>query len=497
MMSINQILTGRPFRTAKYLFLFITVLSSCSNNLPEGLTPSAEAVIIPDYSSVTIPVNIAPMNFGISDDATKYKIRIYNNKGDEIIIKSSDGRVLIPSSPWSRLLSSTGNGELMTDIYAFGKEGWKRYSTITNHVVTDKADDYLVYRLIEPGYETWNKMGIYQREVSSFRESPVMINDYSDGNCMNCHSFRANNTDHMMFHMRGENGGTVIYDEGNLKKVDTKTDSTIAAGVYPAWHPSGNFIAFSVNNIVQSFHAVPGKKIEVYDTLSNIVLYDVKKNIISTHPALSSSGMLETFPAWSPDGRYLYFCSAFKKPMNTYNEIRYDLMRISFDPQTSGFGDVEEVLAVSDSSRSISFPRLSPDGRYLLFCMSDYGNFMIWHPESDLHLLDLADGSVSEIAVNSERAESYPAWSSSGRWIVFASRRQDGLYTRPYYSYMDEKGDFSKPFVLPQRDPDFYSGFMKSFNRAEPVTSRIDLNPRKLEKVVHSEALKSDFLSWR
>lgn len=492
-MSINENLTSRLSRYLKYLFLLIIVLPSCTDNVPEGLTQSGEAVINPDYSSVTIPVNIAPMNFSISGDEEKYKIRVYNKNGDEILIKSSDGKVIIPAARWTKLLSLTGSGDLMTDIYAYGTEGWKRYNTITNHVVTDKVDNYLVYRLIEPGYETWNKMGIYQREVSSFRESPVMLNDFSGGNCMNCHSFRANSTDHMMFHMRGENGGTVIYDEGNLKKVDTKTDSTIAAGVYPAWHPSGNFIAFSVNNIVQSFHAVPGKKIEVYDTLSNIVLYDVKKNIISTHPGLSSSGMLETFPAWSPDGRYLYFCSALKKPMKNYNEIRYDLMRISFDPQTSAFGDVEAVLAVSDSSRSISFPRLSPDGRYLAFCMADYGNFMIWHPESDLYLLDLADGRVSEIEVNSERAESYPAWSSSGRWIVFASRRQDGLYTRPYYSYMDEKGNFSKPFVLPQGDPDFYSGFMKSFNRAEPVASEIDLDPRKLEKVVHSEALKSDF----
>jgi len=440
---------------------------------------------------------MAPLNFRITDEAEKYKVRIYNNKGDELIIKSSDGKILIPSGRWEKLLASTGNGDLMTDIYAYMPEGWKRFSTITNHVVTDPADDYLVYRLIEPGYETWNKMGIYQREISTFRESPVMLNDFSGGNCMNCHSFRANNTDHMMFHMRGENGGTVIYEEGKLRKVDTKTDSTIAAGVYPAWHPSGNFIAFSVNNIVQSFHAIPGKKIEVYDTLSNIVLYDVKKNKISTNPGLSSSGMLETFPAWSPDGLYLYFCSAVKKPMDKYNEIRYDLMRIPFDAQTAGFGEPEKVLAVSDSSRSISFPRLSPDGRYLVFCMAGYGNFMIWHPESDLYILDLADGSVREIPVNSERTESYPAWSSSGRWIVFASRRQDGLYTRPYYAYMDDSGNFSKPFVLPQRDPDFYSGFMKSYNRAEPVTSRVDLDPRKLEKVSRSGALKSEFISGR
>lgn len=478
-----------------YFVLLILVTASCSLSIPDVQTESGEATVIPDYSSVTIPVNIAPLNFRIADAAGSYKVHIYNNEGDEIIIKSSDGRILIPSGKWKKLLVSTGNGDLMTDIYAQGAEGWKKFSTITNHVVTDPVDSYLVYRLIEPGYETWNRMGIYQREVSTFRESPVMLNDFSDGNCMNCHSFRANSTDHMMFHMRGGNGGTIIYEDGELKKVDTKTDSTIAAGVYPSWHPSGNYIAFSVNNIVQSFHAICGKKIEVYDTLSNIILYDVRKNIVSTHPGLSSPGMLETFPAWSPDGRYLYFCSAVKKPMDQYDQIRYDLMRIPFNPETSGFGDIEEVLNVSDSIRSVSFPRLSPDGRYLMFCMADYGNFMIWHPESDLYLLDMADGNVRKMPVNSELTESYPVWSSSGRWIVFGSRRLDGLYTRPFYAYMDVKGNIHKPFVLPQKDPDFYTDFMKSFNRSEPVISAIDLDPRKLEKAAHSEAIKSEFLS--
>lgn len=496
-MRITRLSICRSRQIITYSLLLVLITASCSLSIPDVQTASGEATVIPDYISVTLPVNIAPMNFRIADPAGSYKVHIYNNEGDEIIIKSSDGRVLIPSGKWKKLLTSTGKGDLKTDIYARGSEGWKKFNTITNHVVPDPVDSYLVYRLIEPGYETWNRMGIYQREVSSFRESPVMLNDFSDGNCMNCHSFRANSTDHMMFHMRGENGGTVIYDEGELKKVDTKTDSTIAAGVYPAWHPNGNYIAFSVNNIVQSFHAVRGKKIEVYDTLSNIILYDVRKNIVSTHPDLSSPGMLETFPAWSPDGRHLYFCSAVSRPMDQYDEIRYDLMRIPFDPETSGFGDIENVLTVSDSSRSISFPRLSPDGRYLMFCMADYGNFMIWHPESDLYLLDLVDGNVRKMPVNSDLTESYPAWSSSGRWIVFGSRRLDGLYTRPFYAYMDEAGNFNKPFVLPQKDPDFYTEFMKSFNRSEPVTSAVDLDPRKLEKAAQSEAIKSEFLSSR
>src|SRR5450759_4167152 len=92
-------------------------------------------------------------------------------------------------------------------------------------------------------------MGIYQRCLENFIESPIMINDMSDSNCMNCHSFCRNNSHTMMFHMRGKHAGTVIYRDGKVSKVNTKTDHTISPGVYPAWHPGGRYIAFSVNHI--------------------------------------------------------------------------------------------------------------------------------------------------------------------------------------------------------------------------------------------------------
>jgi hypothetical protein len=92
--------------------------------------------------------------------------------------------------------------------------------------------------------------------------------------------------------MRSEHGGTVIYRDGKLSKINTKTSKTIANGMYPAWHPSGKYIAFSVNNIVQSYHAIPGRTVEVYDTLSNIVLYDVDKNVITSCDALSDPDYL-------------------------------------------------------------------------------------------------------------------------------------------------------------------------------------------------------------
>jgi len=475
------------------LILFILLNQGCSNDITSFTNADQDPVIEPDYTSVTIPPNIAPLNFRIKQPGDRFFARFYNQKGIDFTITSKSGIIEIPRKKWRRLLSSASPGSYSVDICIKISGRWEKYNTVTNSIASDSVDKYLVYRLIEPGFETWNKMGIYQRNLEDFMEIPVMLNSYSDGNCMNCHSFCRNNGDDMMFHMRGTNAGTIIYQNGELSKVNTKTKNAISPGVYPSWHPEGNYIAFSVNNIVQSFHSLPDKKVEVYDTLSDVVVYDIKKNIVTGCNALSVPGSLETFPSWSPDGRYLYFCSAVKRPPDQFSKVHYDLLRIPFDPLNCSFGIPDTVWKVSEAGKSISFPRISPDGRYLMVCISDYGNFTIWHSESDLYILDLTNGKVHMPDINSSRSESFHNWSSSGRWIVFSSRRGDGLFTRPFFSYFDKDGEAHKPFLLPQKDPAFYNDFLKSYNVPELVKEKTALNPRLLYKIVTTEPKNATF----
>ena len=39
---------------------------------------------------------------------------------------------------------------------------------------------YIAYRLIDPGYQLWNEMGIYQRELASFDQEPILENRLMD-----------------------------------------------------------------------------------------------------------------------------------------------------------------------------------------------------------------------------------------------------------------------------------------------------------------------------
>ena len=108
----------------------------------------------------------------------------------------------------------------------------------------------------------------------------------------------------MLLHVRQANSGTIIVNDGKVSRVNLKRDYTISSGVYPSWHPTAKLIAFSTNLTRQAFHTAHLNKIEVYDLKSDLILYDVEKDsvtVVSDDPDL-----LEIYPTWSPDGKYLY-----------------------------------------------------------------------------------------------------------------------------------------------------------------------------------------------
>ena len=297
--------------------------------------------------------------------------------------------------------------------------------------------------MIEPSYVSYEHLSIRQRNLTNFEETNIYYNkvldDGNESNCINCHSYKNYDPDYFQFHVRQYKGGTVICTNGNLKKVDMKCDSLISSGVYPAWHPTKNLIAYSVNDTHQAFHTKNTQKIEVFDDKSDLILYDVDKNEVI--PVLINTEDLEVFPFWSPQGTELYYCvSKFIKESDNmlselkrrYDEVFYDIYKMDFDTVSMKFGEPQIVVNASENNRSATLPRISPDGKYLLYTEGDYGVFHIWHKRSDLFIKDLEAGQNLDLKkVNSNDVESYHSWSSNGRWIIFSSRRDDGSYTRP------------------------------------------------------------------
>ena len=451
------------------LAALILALAACTSGMRNAAPAGCRPSIYPDYTGVTIPTGIAPLDFALPG-ADRLEVRMTAPDGT-VLQNRGKSFTKLPIRKWKALLERSVGDSLRVEVAGRIDGTWKSFDSFGIFVSPDPIDYGLNYRLIAPGYEIYSHMGIYERELGSFQERGLLENTQFDG-CVNCHAYNRGNPDAFSLHIRGDHGATLLQVDGEMVAYNTKTDSTLGFCVYPYWHPTGKYIAYSTNSTRQGFHVQPDKIIEVFDLDSDLQVYDVVNNQIITAPQIKQKGIWESFPAFSPDGRTLYFTAA--REVQIPGEL----------PQSQY--NVETVVDAVSMGKSLTFPKPSYDGKYLMFTLCDYGTFSIWHHESDLWLLDLGTGEIRPMdEVNSPDTDSYHNWSSNSRWFVFSSRRDDGSYTRPYISHFDENGVAGKPFMLPQRDPvGYYRKLYRSYNVPEFVTGPVPLDRIRAQKLI-------------
>jgi hypothetical protein len=470
---------------------------ACGPKIPAAYTDSdALPRIYPDYREVTIPVNIAPLTFELDEEAdemvARYKV------GDQEIVCAD--KMQPDMDDWRSMIDKAKGGAISVDVYVRRGEQWTHCKPFNIYVSPDSIDSYLSYRLIPPSFVSYEALTISQRCLENYDESVIYDNMLcgfeKEGQCINCHHYQQYNPERMQFHARQKSGGTVIAYDGKLKKVNMKNDSILSAGVYPAWHPWLNLIVYSTDKTHQNFHTTHSDKIEVYDATSDIIAYDVEKGEVTNLE--NDTTEFEVFPAWAPDGRTLYYCSAhfdsdssvsrISDVINRYQELKYNIYKKSFDPDTRQFGPHELVFSADSLDKSAVLPRISPDGRFLVFTLATYGYFHIWHHDADLWMMDLQTGACGPMnEVNSNDTESYHTWSSNGRWMVVSSRRDDGTFTRPFFAHIDKDGKCSKPFELPQADPDYHRQFLRCYNIPEFMKGPVTISPQTFADLLKGE----------
>jgi len=481
----------------------ILLFAACSKpRVPSQYSDSEQLPrIFPEYQGVTVPVNIAPLTFAIEEEGDQFVTRV-TTPGREWLYAGDEVR---PSAKdWKRMMQ---NENIMVEVFVEKDNKWTRKMPFAIHVSPDSIDPYIAYRLIAPSYVTYEDLTINQRCLENYDESLIYGNmsnsDERDGQCINCHSFQQYNPERMQFHVRQWRGGTIVAYDGQVERIDMKTGKTVGAGVYPAWHPTEKLIAYSTNHTGQSFHTNDNQKVEVQDTYSDLMLYDVERHEVL--PLEADTNDLDCFPFWSPDGRWLYYCSAHYEKQDTleavtkeydliqhYKDVKYSLYRRPFELKSRSFGSREMVFDAAADSMSATLPRISPDGRWLMFTMGGHGVFHIWHADADLYLLDLQSGDVRRLdELNSDNVESYHSWSSSGRWVIFSSRRTDGNFTRPYIAHFDGRGHFTKPFELPQRNPRYHHELLRSYNIPEFMTGPVRIRPQEFASAVRRDSIKA------
>ena len=478
--------TLKAFAALTVLLLLFSCTDSPKNPIGESKLPA----IYPDYTDVTIPVGIAPLNFEVTG-AERIDVTVNGKSGKPLHVNGK--RADFPIDDWHKLIEANKGQKLTVTVCTRENGKWHAWKDFNINVSPHKLDAWgLTYRRIAPGYEIWGRMGLYQRQLANFDESPILENSSIESGCMNCHNSWRTNPDRFVFHIRGKHGATLVQTENGRKWLNTKTEETLGTCVYPYWHPSGRYIAFSTNDTKQIFHAVNNERIEVFDYASDLQIYDVETDELILSPLVKQPDWMESYPVFAPDGKTLYFCTSRKyEDIGTdYNKIQYNICSIAFDADRGEWGDhVDTLFNAVQMGKSAVHPRPSYDGRYLMFTLCDYGCFPIWHNESEQWLMDLTTGQSRPIdEANSPRADSYHNWSLDSHWFVFTSRRENGLFSLLYLASVDDEGRVSKPFLLPQKNPRrYYDRLMFSYNTPDFTLHKVKLDRRTASSEVLSD----------
>ena len=469
--------------------LSIAVVSGCGRKEVVTSVAGSEGPLVtyPDYKEVTIPENIAPLNYRYAMEGVRKARTTFTAGGTSVTINGPE--VEWNLRKWKSFIAGKAGQTIHVEAEAEVngqsiRDSWDIY------VSEDPIDSHLTYRLIEPAYQNWNEVSIVERCIEDFTEITICDHQHTDNACMNCHIHGQARGDLSMYYIRGPHGGAILNRDGKLRKLTLNADGMLSGTVYGDIHPSGRFGVFSTNIILPGLHTHAGDRMEVYDTASDLTVADFDRNLMVNVPHTARADKFETFPCFSADGNYVYYCSAdtVSLPENV-KDLRYDLLRAGFDSENGRISEqADTVWSGILNNASACHPKASPDGRWLIFTVASYGTFPINHNESTLNLIDLSTGEVRALdEIKGDKSDTYHSWSSNSRWFVFASKRGDGHYGKPYFCHIDENGNVTKPFVLPQKSSIFYDYNLKSFNLPDLGKESTGMTVRDASRMFKSE----------
>ena len=477
----------------KTIFLFLLAaaclsLQGCGDRENATAVAGSEGplVIYPDYKEVTVPANIAPLNFRYAMKGVRKARTTFTVDGKSVTLKGAEVEWRVGA--WKAFLADAAGKTVQVEATAEveGKpvsDSWRIF------VSEDTIDGYLTYRLIEPSYQMFNEVSIVERCVENFDEVVICDYKHTDNACMNCHVHGQSRGDYSLYYIRGPHGGAILNKDGELRKLTLNAQGMLSGTVYGELHPSGRFGVFSTNVIIPSFHSLAGERMEVYDTASDLTVADFDNNLMINVPHVARADKFETFPCFSADGEAVYYCVADTLPVpQEIQNVKYDLVRAAFDANTGRISEqADTVWSGRAHDASACHPKASPDGRWLMFSAANYGTFPLFHTECTLQLMDLQTGETRPMTeIKGDKSDSYHSWSSNSRWFVFASKRGDGQYGKPYFCHLDADGNTTKPFVLPQKSSRFYGYNLKSFNVPDLGDSSTGMTVRDAKRMFKS-----------
>lgn len=451
--------------------------------------------------------------------------------------------------PWHQLLAAARGGLIRVEITAHpdGRpDSLCHFPPLCWFIADEPIDPYIIYRTSIFEDASYHHLVIEQKNLETFETVPLLDNFLMNNNCMNCHACEDNNINNFIVHLRGRLTGTLLARDGELTKLKIPDSHPGLRLVYPSWYPGGDFIAFSTNQVYSQHFSTPRRKgLVTVDTLGDIVVLDTKTLELFSCDELTTDEYDDVFPCFSTDGRKLFFCRApargteaekralakvrtqarhspadslfFRsgeqlaywlnvsdERIEKANALRADLMQIDFDPETRRFSNLRTVVRFSEMNLSATMPYASPNGQYLVVSALPTTTFSV-QVMGDLYKIYLHDSTPSGMVpagvecgyrvepihrLNTDGSETFHTFSRDGHWMVFASNRETFGIPELYISHVSDEGRFAPPFILPQRETDFYARNLRAFLFPFLSTEAAKFDAQKTAEAAHGASVE-------
>ena len=391
---------------------------------------------------------------------------------------------------WERIKQHSVDGEAQVTITGFNQSD-KRLSRSEGQVAISTSNDPvgapIFYRdvplmpsetekgVIKPLAPTAIPLIEWRLRSIDQPESRIVLQGMHT--CANCHSFSADGKT-LGIDMDGPQN-----DKGLYAVVSLKPQTVIRSQDMISWNPTGdrqyafNRVGFmsqvspngryvltmltSAERPLENNYYVANfldyKFLQVfYPTRGVLYWYDRTTGERHPLPGADDPNYVQANGVWSPDGRYIVFIrakaqepypsgKAIATHSNDPNEIqiRYDIYRVPFNDGKGG--KAEPITGASNNGMSNSFPKVSPDGKWIVFVEAQ--NALLMRPDGQLYIVPAEGGTARRMRANMYPMNSWHSWSPNGRWLVFSSKSR-GPYTRMYLTHVDADGNDSPPIYI-------------------------------------------------
>lgn len=383
-----------------------------------------------------------------------------------------------PSKVWERVRRDavTRDAKVQVKGVKLNKAGERTGPVQASEIVRlrisrDPADSYIVYRLVAPPFSSSKTPDLFLRDIRE--DEPRVFLSARRKYCVNCHSFSSKQGNVGKLSLQVRSLAAVgqklpvylgVYDIDRRTGYRVQLPFQIQMTTFMDWSPDHERLAFSANQKIVALEPILYETQLAGMSTSDIAICDLTRNEAYLLPGASDPNMLEIYPRWSPDGSRIVFS---RSPVGSHPaNVHFDLYVIPVDGGKQSVAQPIEDAA--DNGRSNYFPRFSPDGKWFSFCQCDGGDLI--RSSSDLYLKagDLK-GPAHRLECNAPyAADSWHSWTSNSRWLVWASKRDGGIYAYLYLTHIDEAGHASPAIRVPMKKKPHASFNVPEFVAQDP-----------------------------